>query len=228
MRLPDNFFRDLSPTDIVSKVASITLAEISRFNTETLLRIGWLNNPVIDILYSMTNAGVWVSRTDASGRLTEANSTNNYTVNNLAMLASVQPNVSAPVGSAAATKALRIVQVVPFTSTAGGGLAADIDLSGSVGAQAGYFMVIDEVFFISLDVGGASTPTFVFSTTTHDAFRTHGALTVTGDNQINKQLESVPIYYEDDDDEVVYLDTTCADLGNTKSWLAIVKFHFET
>jgi len=74
MRLPDNYFRMLSPADIIAKVATITLANISLWGTEELERIGWLNNPVIDILYSMTSTGVWIARTDTSGLVAEANS----------------------------------------------------------------------------------------------------------------------------------------------------------
>jgi hypothetical protein len=232
MALRDGYLYELTPAELIAWVAKVTLATISNMTTAELVRIGWYNNPVVDILYSMTSAGVWVAKTDASGRVTEANSTNmvsHTSYMRYSLFFNLRPFVNeAPQSTTTLAAGQERIQVVPFTSNAGGGLDADVDLSGAVGAKTGYFMVIDEIFFMSLDYGGASTPTMVFSTTTHNAFRTHGALTVTGDNQVNKQLEDVPIYYIDDDDEAIFLDTGCTDLGNTKSWLAFVKFHFET
>jgi hypothetical protein len=65
--LPDNYFGRLSPAGIISAVSTITLAAISTWSIDELKRVGWLNNPIVDILYSMTSAGVWIARTDASG-----------------------------------------------------------------------------------------------------------------------------------------------------------------
>lgn len=65
--LPDNYFRELPPAALITAVGSITLATISTWDVKELQRLGWLNNPIIDILYSMTSAGVWIARTDASG-----------------------------------------------------------------------------------------------------------------------------------------------------------------
>jgi len=217
-------------TRVGNGVLATGLTEISSWPIQDKIDMGWYDNPAVKILYSLTSAGAFAARTNASGKLTEANSTAIYGSALAIARLTAAPSVSdaSILSYSAAQTYVRRIAVVPFASNVGGTLDADVDLSGTVGAKTGFYMVIDEIFFMSLDVGGASTPTFVFSTTTHDAFRTHGALTVTGDNQINKQLESVPIYYEDDDDEVVYLDTTTSDLGASKNWLCVCKFHFET
>jgi len=72
--LEKDYFRKHSPATIISTVGTIGLDVISTWTQERLDYLGWTNNPIIDILYSMTSAGVWVARTDASGRVTEANS----------------------------------------------------------------------------------------------------------------------------------------------------------
>ena len=219
-------------TRVGNGVLATGLTEISSWPIQEKIDMGWYDNPAVKILYSLTSAGAFAARTDPYGHVEEANSgVMNAGVSHVkdAARAALFPTINALPSTLGASSVLkRRIQVVPFTSNAGGTLDADVDLSGAVGAKTGYFMVIDDIFFLSLDYGGASTPTIVFSTTSHNAFRTHGALAVTGDNQVNKQLEGVPVYYLNDDDEAVFLDTTCADLGNTKSWLAIVKFHFET
>ena len=86
--MEDNWYLTHKPFEIIAQVATTTLAVISKFNPQELIRIGWLVvdkngkigvNPVIDILYSMTSAGVWIARTDASGLVEEANSLDIYT-----------------------------------------------------------------------------------------------------------------------------------------------------
>ena len=67
MPMPDNWFKEHSPADIVSKVGEITLAVISEWSDEELRRIGWLDNLIIDRLFSMTSAGVWNYRVSSSG-----------------------------------------------------------------------------------------------------------------------------------------------------------------
>lgn len=74
MTLRDGYLYELTPAELISWVSTVTLARISEMTNAELIRIGWLGNPLVDILYSMTSAGVWIARTDASGRLTEANS----------------------------------------------------------------------------------------------------------------------------------------------------------
>ncbi|MEA3560055.1 MAG: hypothetical protein U9R75_12450 [Candidatus Thermoplasmatota archaeon] len=75
-----------SPADIIAFVAQRTLAEISTMSADALEHIGWFYrpdpngpyyvNPVVNILYSLTSAGIWIARTDASGKVEEANSHN--------------------------------------------------------------------------------------------------------------------------------------------------------
>jgi len=134
MRLPDNYFRELNAADIIAAVAASkpSLAVISTLGADELERIGWLNNPVIDILYSMTSAGVWIARTDASGRETEANS------------ASISSNVATSAGysrmtfplvssqtSLTSSFARRIAQI-PLTE-AGGAIGATVIVTGISG-----------------------------------------------------------------------------------------------
>jgi len=73
--LEKDYFRKYGPATLIVKVAELTLTYISTWNQEYLEYVGWLNNPIIETLYSMTSAGAWIAKTDASGRETEANST---------------------------------------------------------------------------------------------------------------------------------------------------------
>ena len=128
MDLPDNYFRDRSPADIIAKVATITLANISLLGSSELRRIGWLDNPIIDILYSMTSAGVWISRVDTSGRLTDANSgaiktdldtANTYQAQLLASVLTPTVTGSGIATVAGSGAAHRRIAQVPLTEAAG-------------------------------------------------------------------------------------------------------------
>jgi hypothetical protein len=224
MRLPDNYFRELSMAGIVSKVSTITLAEISRLSADELLRIGWLGNPAIDILYSITSAGVWVARTDASGLVTEANSTDLLTyvgrTNPLGTRTTVK---GLPSSMAGAQNAMEVYAIVEFTSNAGGNIDVDQVIKAAVSS---YFGVARMLAIWSKDVGGGSTPTLYFSTTSHDKFRTL-TLTVAGDYQPVTDFENIPIYQSDDNEPLV-IDTDSNGLGNTKSWVAVFAVSIET
>jgi hypothetical protein len=65
--LEQDWFRHHTPAEIVTMVATVTLATISTWTEERLDYLGWTNNPIIEILYSMTSAGVWVARTNSLG-----------------------------------------------------------------------------------------------------------------------------------------------------------------
>jgi len=77
--LKDGYLYTLTPEDFIAWVAGVTLATISKMTAPELQRIGFIKelNDKTSIwgLYSMTSAGAWVSRVNASGQLTEANST---------------------------------------------------------------------------------------------------------------------------------------------------------
>lgn len=60
---PDNWFQDNNPADIVAKVAEITLAEISTWTNDELIRVGWADNYIIERLYDLGNTGIWIART---------------------------------------------------------------------------------------------------------------------------------------------------------------------
>lgn len=50
-------------------VSVITLAKLSTWTHEYLAYLGWFDNPIIERLYTLTSAGVWIARTDTSGRI---------------------------------------------------------------------------------------------------------------------------------------------------------------
>lgn len=197
MDLPDNYFRGLSPADIVAKVATITLANISLLGSDELRRIGWLDNPVIDILYSLTSAGVWVAQTNASGLLTEANSSSisshagysryHIQANRSPMLAS--PNDSPTSAIAAANQ--RRLAVVPITIAAGGAVTNTV-IAPSLAGYKGRFIITG----IISDTTDA-TVTIIFQDE-DDALLTGClaagfALELTA-NVINKTLDGVCVY----------------------------------
>lgn len=62
MNFPDGYFLEKSPAEIIAKVNTVTLANISLLSAEELLRIGWLGNPIIDKLYKIGSTGLWVAR----------------------------------------------------------------------------------------------------------------------------------------------------------------------
>jgi hypothetical protein len=220
MRFPDNYFRELNPADIISKVSTITLAEISRLGTDELIRIGWLNNPVIDILYSMTSAGVWVAKTDSSGqqKVVEASSSANKYNNQYTQsrpLVGVSPANYTQQANAQPRYAL-----IEFTSNAGGTLDADVDI---VPALSGHYGVFKILAYWSED-SGAVTPSFVIQGS--------GALvTIAGNITANwtpvTNLENLA-WWNGTDNDLLFLDTTTSGLGNTKNHRFLIEYWYET
>lgn len=97
MRLPDNYFKDKSPADIVAKVGTINLANISLLGAEELQRIGWLNNPIVDLLYILNSSGVWVTKVNAAGYSIDATLMGTYfdnhsTLNQHSYISSIPPS----------------------------------------------------------------------------------------------------------------------------------------
>lgn len=234
MHLPDGYFHNRSPADIVAKVAIITLANISLMGDKELERIGWIGNLIVERLYELTSAGVWIARTDASGRVTEANSA---TINtSLSPLSYIQratisgvPETVAAINiadsEATQTNRHRRIVTVPLLSNAGGGFDADQALTGVVAA--GYYKVAKLLALMSIDAAAPSTVGLYFSTTTHNKFRLI-TISTTGDAVPNTDLAGIPIYYVDDDGENISLDVDCTGFGNAKNWIAVVEYWAET
>jgi len=197
------------------------LANISLWGPDELERVGWLNNPVIDILYSMTSAGVWIARTDSTGKVEEKNSNvaKNYAgyVRNFA-----RQSARASVGGnflvdAEAENSQPRLDVINFTSNAGGTLDADVDLQV---ALAGYYGVV-ELRFIRCNSG--ETPTFVVQDD-DGAVATITTETLTANvNSISTQGLHL---YSGTDNKGLFIDTTSSNLGNAKEyWIEIYKWY---
>lgn len=132
--LYDDWFRGKSPADIIAMVATLTLATISEWSEQELKRVGWTNNPIIDILYSLTSAGVWVGKRDTSGK--ESGTYDAAIMNNLQM--SGTPVIAADIGSSILWRS----RINIVSATLVNGILADVPL---VPASAGYYGVIDGI-----------------------------------------------------------------------------------
>jgi len=148
--IPDNHLVRMSPADIIAFEATNTLAVISTWSTEELIRIGWIGNPIVDILYSMTSAGVWIARTNASGQETEANSSsiNTQTQNAVNFIRAFSPTAHVstitPTSSTIAAYIHRRYVVVPIVLV-GGALADNVVIP----ALAGYYGVFRPLALIA-------------------------------------------------------------------------------
>lgn len=65
--LEKDYFRKYGPATLIAKINELTLPYISTWNQEYLEYVGWLNNPIIETLYSMTSAGAWVAKRSSAG-----------------------------------------------------------------------------------------------------------------------------------------------------------------
>ena len=74
MPLENNWFLKHTPAEIVAMVSTLTLATISTWTDEELQRVGWDRSSTVRELYTQTSAGVWIAQRNATGLLTEANS----------------------------------------------------------------------------------------------------------------------------------------------------------
>jgi len=218
MRFPDNWFREVSPADIISRIGTVTLANISLLGTEELLRIGWLNNPVIDILYSMTSAGVWVAKTDSSGVVTTK--LNGAQQNYLASIAKYgYQGVAAPDMGSSLNQAHRLGSV-SFVSNAGGTIDTDPEL---VPALAGYYGVCR---FIAIVCDDATTPVFeVQEGTTGLANNQSPGVLVAN---VNKAFDENYLWGGTDNTALSIDGSDCSDLGNAKNYTIYFEYWYET
>jgi hypothetical protein len=218
--IPDNWFREHSPAQIIAKVGEITLTVISEWSEEELARVGWSNNPVIDILYSLTSAGVWIARTTASGEaITFDNSTYSQATVARYAVQGFRPCISGLASSSAVQiQRTPVVGIVNFTSNAGGSIDSDPEL---VPALAGYYGVIEKLIVI----GPNETP----------IFEIQGGSTAIGVNVSPGTLDAqVPtemdvFRYSSNDNEAISLDGSgCSALGNAQTYEIQVVYHYET
>lgn len=226
--LKKDYLRTLYPAQLVAWVAQVTLAKISLMSEDYLRYIGWFDNPVVDILYTMTSAGVWIARTDTSGQVktVESNSTALSTYANRVVTflrAAANPSIT-PQGSGGDAYYTHQIARIPFVSDAGGNPTGDVSL---VGATVGYYNVARILAIVSSDAGGALAPVLYFSTTSHDKFLALG-FNITDSNYPSTQLADLPVYYIDDDNEALVIDEDSSGLGVSKNWIAIVEYWKET
>ena len=161
MPLENNWFRKHTPEEIVAMVSTLTLATISTWTQEELDRIGWTNNPIIDILYGLTSAGTWTSIVDPSGHLEGAfDSSIETIVSQSRYMDSVnrEPSVSgyiAPTGSNV-VPLVRRTKILTFVTNGAGAAAAQALHTG----PAGFYPVVRIKRVISNVIGGATEMLF--------------------------------------------------------------------
>lgn len=133
-----------------------TLAQVSAMAVEEQIRIGWMDNPAIDTLYSMTSSGVWVARTDASGqqKVLEASGADILDASKLPGRWAARLAMEGVTDLS--TASISIVHLAP-TACVGGALGAQA-LLGAPGA--GYKVVPLEVeVYVDTDTGLNNRPT---------------------------------------------------------------------
>jgi hypothetical protein len=138
--LKDNYFLGRSCTDIIADLASgiFTLAEISALQIGEQNRIGWIKAMELTGLYSQTSAGVWIAQRNASGQLTEANSS---TLVNwmLPITRHLAPRVAGTSGLTAAGESYPRTKILTFATDGAGNAAAQAIHTG----PAGYYPVVE-------------------------------------------------------------------------------------
>jgi len=147
------------PAELVAWVSRVTLAEISKYPTYELERIGWLHNPVVDILYSMTNAGVWISRTGAGGMVATRYEVDRYGVDLAIRAINQRPTINGTLSTSSTPTGLMVrkIAIIPFDLGAGGA-EADVTL---IPALAGYYGV-GRLLYWQQSEGNAGLFTFEF------------------------------------------------------------------
>ena len=223
MRLPDNYFRGLSPADIIAKVATITLANISLLGPDELERIGWLNNPIIDILYSMTSAGVWIARTDSSGQLKVAEEYSSK----IEAWSRYTPQVISPSVSGYQSSntyylqyAKRIARI-PYLLA--GGVQANLPLVAGLG---GYYAVIDSILVKPVDGIAAFAMTFECPAGTAIEMCEIALVANTINDQLRDYMVHGVLAADASDGDAIVVDL--AGGGGVEAGTIIVTYHYET
>jgi hypothetical protein len=217
MGLPDNYLHTLTPAGLISWVSTVTLAQISLMTTAELVRIGWYNNPVVDILYSMTSAGVWVLRVTSEGKpmVTEDQSSNLVRFARLGAEPMVSPNI--PPDSNAIQWTLAAVS---FTSNAGGSIDTDPELAP---ALAGYFGIVELLAIVG---DSAETPVFEIQegSTGLPNKQSPGVLVA----NVSKAFDYNRLWNGTDGTAISIDGSDCTDLGNTVTFTIYFRYRYET
>ena len=217
-KFADGEFLRCSPQDIAVRVADSnpTLAQVSAMAVEEQIRIGWLGNPAVDILYSLTSAGVWTPRTDASGLVEEANSTGIKAQTTIATYAVSRGRVTPYVGSQALEqKRIPLIKQHEYTLDGAGELAA----TALVDLLAGYFGVCR----IKRVISDATDPNTILSFSSTSGIVGPGSVTVAlVEDTITEQLKDLLIYGTGDG-EAINISITGGSAGatiwiETESW----------
>lgn len=233
--LKDGYFLGRSCTDIIADLAAgvFTLAGISALQIGEQARIGWIEAMRLTGLYGQTSAGVWVPNRTNEGYPIIFDQYRLYQVNagrlssELTVPTMKNPSIAGSatmLGAAEIDYRKRVYNIVPFTSNAGGNLAADVDLTPA--AVASYYYIARILALKCTDA--ALTPTLVLQDSAAAACSCGNLSPGTTAAYVPlTTLQNVPITTSTDNVKLV-IDTTSSGLGNTKSWVAIVEYWLET
>lgn len=138
-------------------MARATLADISSYPTYELQRIGWTDNPLVKVLYSLTSSGVWIARTDTNGQAKTVESNATYWAGRQAKsIGALQPGLEVYTDNEGAIiKSKR--RIITVESALIGGALSDVAI---LPALAGYYGVIELLGILSDTNIGALTLTF--------------------------------------------------------------------
>lgn len=224
--LPDNYFRRFTPAELIAAIAASqpTLAQLSLENAGELERIGWTNNPIVDILYSLTSAGVWIARVDASGKQLISDTTQQtYQVMQLSQ--GGQPTITYPYPATqnGITAAKRCIRKVIFTSAADGSIATDPELVAAVAS----FYGVGRIISIQALAASGAAPVFEIQ---------EGATEIckiaTAQFEANKPLNANfgdQYFYIGTDNTAISLDGSgCSSLGNAVTYHMWIEYWYET
>jgi len=222
----------MDAAELIDFVSRTTLAEISSWSAQDLEDIGWTNNPLVNILYSLTSAGVWIARTDTSGRETEANSAaikSNVEQSMWNLRASVPPTINGyPLSSANATAMVRKIGILArtITANAGGTLDADIPIVAASGAGTLFFGVA-ELLNIRANQIVAAGATLVIQNGAGVALAEITLPALTANTPLDLSgLRIFPAALTDNSE--IYFDTTSHDLGNATVFTLEYNWWLET
>lgn len=229
MPYEEGAFLRMSPAEIIRRVAASdpSLAMVSGWTVEEQIKVGWLGNPIINLLYSLTSAGVWIARTKTDGSVIIDSDLRDYTNYTELETRSLMPptitRIRPTTGTEAAMRVHGLMPVV-LTSNAGGNLAADVDLTpAGVGGQ--YWIAYIRTIRCT---DAALTPTLVLQDEDGTASLTGNLCPGTSSAYVPMTtLREIPIYTTVKNKKLI-VDTTSSGLGNTKTWILVVEYWAET
>lgn len=222
-------------TRVGGGVYATGLTVISGWSVQDKINIGFYDNPAVGKLLELTSAGVFTARTNASGQLTEANST--VTIARQLLLAKngLHPTVAymaeAMETVAVANNLMRRIVQVPLTE-AGGAIAATVIVPGSGGAYYGVCRIKKiwaptgttdpaNTWTINSEAGGAIVGPGTFSmniTAERNHWADAGAAGISGDG--------ILCYNTTDDKDILISAADLAAVGTT--YYVEVEYWYET